>query len=208
VPVAVTSWCSFELSRSQRDLAVYVEIRELCLRSGLHFWDVGGQLYDLRNRADRLSLGFQAVQAEDMSEYIRENVKRGIDGAAIAGRPHGKLTYGYRRIYDGRTGAFLEQVANTELQIAVNGEGVTSRFSPSGVVREIFTRLDAGVPISTIEHDLNLRGIPGPHSDRWRRGTIRKIATNPAYIGKRVLRVRLSARGLGTGWFRRNCSGR
>jgi hypothetical protein len=65
----------WEISRRERDLAVYVQIRDLC--------------FDLRDRNDRMFLGFQAVQAEFQADYIRDNVKRGIDGASAAGRPHG-----------------------------------------------------------------------------------------------------------------------
>src|SRR4051812_22635101 len=87
----------WEISRNQRDLAVFVQIRDLCTEVGMYFWLVGGVLYDLRDKNDRMMLGFQAVQAEWLADSIRDNVKRGIDGAAADGRPHGKVTYGYRR---------------------------------------------------------------------------------------------------------------
>src|SRR5690606_4842180 len=45
----------WEISRKERDLAVYVKIRDLCLRVGLNFWMVGGNLYDLRDKNDRRS---------------------------------------------------------------------------------------------------------------------------------------------------------
>ena len=48
----------WEISRNQRDLAVYVQIRDLCTQFGMHFWLVGGVLYDLRDKNDRMMLGF------------------------------------------------------------------------------------------------------------------------------------------------------
>jgi site-specific DNA recombinase len=48
---------------------------------------IGGVLYDLRDKNDRMMLGFQAVQAEWLADSIRDNVLRGIVGAAEAGRP-------------------------------------------------------------------------------------------------------------------------
>ncbi|MGH2600226.1 MAG: recombinase family protein, partial [Dehalococcoidia bacterium] len=181
----------WEISRKERDLAVYVQIRDLCFEVGLYFWLVGGQLFDLRDRNDRMFLGFQAVQAEFQSDYIRDNVRRGIDGAAAAGKPHGKVTYGYRRIYDSRTKAFLRQEPDTEPREAVGAVGAAGtvhEYSPADVVREIFERVSGGVPLITIQNDLNDRGVPSSQGKAWLRGIIRKMALNPAYIGKRVLR--------------------
>jgi len=105
-----------EMARRQRDLAVYVQIRDLCLRSGLFFWSLGGSLYDLRERVDRMSLSFQAVQSEDQAEYIRDNVLRGVEGAALSGRPPGALAQ-YSRLYDQKTPALLAQSPDTEPSI-------------------------------------------------------------------------------------------
>ena len=186
----------WEVSRSQRDLAVYVAIRDLCVRVGLHFWLVGGVLFDLRDRNDRMMLGFQAVQAEFQSDYIRDNVLRGIVGAAQAGRPHGRITYGYRRIYDSRTRALLRQEPDTESRQATAVDGTVSEYTRAGVVREIFDRVAGGVPLIVIEKDLNARGIPASRGGTWLRGIIRKIALNPAYLGKRVLRGEVVGEGM------------
>ncbi len=178
----------WEISRRERDLAVYVQIRDLCFEVGLYFWLVGGQLFDLRDRNDRMFLGFQAVQAEFQSDYIRDNVKRGIDGAAAAGRPHGRGTYGYERVYHSRTKAFLEQRPDEEPHTAIGKDGTEETYTRAGIVREIYKKIAQGVPLIRIEEDFNDRGIPASQGGVWRRGIIRKIALNPAYIGKRVLR--------------------
>jgi DNA invertase Pin-like site-specific DNA recombinase len=180
----------WEISRKERDLSVYVKIRDLCLRVGLNFWLVGGNLYDLRDKNDRMNLGIQAVQAEWLADSIRDNVQRGINLAAEAGRPHGKVTYGYRRIYHQRTKALLRQEPDDEVHEATGLDGTESTYSHCGVVREIFKRVAAGDSIVSIEHSLNDRGIPSPQHGQsgWLRSIVRKIAINPAYIGKRVLR--------------------
>ena len=178
----------WEVARSQRDLAVYVAIRDLCVRVGLNFWLVGGVLFDLRDRNDRMMLGFQAVQAEFQADYIRDNVLRGIVGAAQAGRPHGKITYGYRRIYDVRTRALVRQELDTEPRAVTAADGTVGEYSPAAVVAEIFDKVAGGVPLIAVERDLTDRGIPSPQGKLWVRGVIRRIALNPAYIGKRVLR--------------------
>jgi DNA invertase Pin-like site-specific DNA recombinase len=181
----------WEISRKERDLAVYVKIRDLCMAEGLNFWMVGGNLYDLRDKNDRMNLGIQAVQAEWLADSIRDNVKRGIDLAAEAGRPHGKVTYGYRRIYHQRTKALVRQELDDEPREAVAvADGTVSTYSHAGIVKEIFTRVAAGDPLIIIERDLNARGVPSPENGAsgWLRGIIRKIAMSPAYIGQRVLR--------------------
>ncbi|HZM79500.1 MAG TPA: recombinase family protein [Candidatus Limnocylindrales bacterium] len=145
-------------------------------------------MFDLRDKNDRMFLGFQAVQAEFQGDYIRDNVKRGIDGAAAAGRPHGKTTYGYQRTYDSKTKALLSQDPDNEVHEATGESGGVTTYSCAGVVKEIFEKVSAGVPLITIERDLNARGIPSPQGKTWLRTIVRKIAMNPAYIGKRVLR--------------------
>ena len=46
----------WEISRKERDLAVYVKIRDMCHEVGLYLWLLGGVLYDLRDKNDRMML--------------------------------------------------------------------------------------------------------------------------------------------------------
>jgi site-specific DNA recombinase len=71
-----------------------------------------------------------------------------------------------------------------------------SPYTPAGIVREIFERVASGVPLIKIEEGLNARGVPSPEGKAWRRGIVRKIALNPAYIGKRVLRGEVVGDGM------------
>jgi DNA invertase Pin-like site-specific DNA recombinase len=189
----------WEISRKERDLAVYVQIRDMCTEVGMFFWLVGGVLYDLRDKNDRMMLGIQAVQAEWLADSIRDNVLRGIVGAAEAGRPHGKVTYGYRRIYHTRTRALERQEADTELRTATAADGTVTEYSHAGIVRDIFAKVGSGVPLIHIEEELNAKGIPSPEGATWRRGIIRKMAMNPAYIGKRVLNGKIVGDGIWKG---------
>lgn len=184
------------ISRNQRDLAVFVQIRDLCLEVGLHFWLVGGVLFDLRDKNDRMMLGFQAVQAEFQADSIRDEVLRGMAGAARAGRPHGKVTFGYRRIYDQRTRALLRQEPDTEPRTATGRDGTETVYTRAGVVESIFGQVAGGVPLNLINNELNDAGIPSPEGALWRRGVIRRIAMNPAYIGKRVYQGAIVGEGI------------
>jgi DNA invertase Pin-like site-specific DNA recombinase len=186
----------WEMARRERDLAVYVQIRNMCMEAGMFFWLVGGALFDLRDKNDRMNLGFQAVQAEFMADSIRDNVLRGIVGAAEAGRPHGKLTYGYRRIYHSRTRALERQEPDTEIRQATAADGTVTEYSHASVVRDIFAKVGKGVPLIQIERELNDKGIPSPQGKQWLRVIIRRIAMNPAYIGKRVFRGEVFGDGI------------
>ncbi len=189
----------WEISRQERDLAVYVKIRDMCTEIGMYFWLVGGVLYDLRDKNDRMMLGFQAVQAEWMADTIRDNVLRGIVGAAEAGRPHGKVTYGYRRIYHQRTRALVKQEPDTEIRTATGEDGTVIEYTRADIVRAIIEKVGKGEPLIHIEEELNAKGIPSPEGATWRRGIIRKMAMNPAYIGKRVLRGEVVGDGIWPG---------
>jgi len=162
----------------------------------MFFWMVNGVLFDLRDKNDRMMLGFQAVQAEWMADAIRDNTLRGIEGAAEAGRPHGKITYGYRRIYHPRTRAFERQELDTEVHEATADDGTVTQYTRVEVVREIFGKVAGSVPLIMIERSLNERGIPSSRGSIWRRSIIRKMAKNPAYIGKRVLRGEVVSDGV------------
>lgn len=67
----------WELARQQRDLSVYTQVRAMSEEAGVFFWLVGGTLYDLRDRNDRMMLGQLSVQAEFQSDYLRDNIMRG-----------------------------------------------------------------------------------------------------------------------------------
>ncbi|HEY3004206.1 MAG TPA: recombinase family protein, partial [Kribbellaceae bacterium] len=87
------------------------------------------------------------------------------------------------------------------------GDGRAVEDSPAWVVREIFRRIAAGDSYSSIIRDLNARRVPTagtllmerngghrpgrPNKDpsmplRWTLSGIKVIASNPAYIGKRI----------------------
>ena len=100
------------------------------------------------------------------------------------------MTYGYRRIYDQRTKALVRQEPDTEIRTAAGADGTVTEYSHAGIVRDNFKKVAAGVPLITIEEQLNAKGIPSPEGKTWRRGIIRKQVMNPAYIGKRVFRGR------------------
>lgn len=179
----------WEISRRERDLRVFTEIRDLCMESGLNYWLVSGVLYDIRDRNDRMMLGMQAVQAEFQADYIRDNVMRGLVGAAEAGRPPGKIAYGYRRIYDTRTKALLRQEPDTEIHEAVAADGTVTEYTRAGIIQYLFEEVSSGTSLHALAWRLTEQGVPSPRGGvRWRNTIIRTMTRNPVYIGKRVFR--------------------
>lgn len=200
----------WELSRRERDMAIFVQIRDLCVELGPFFWLVGGELYDVRSRHDRSILGFQAQQAESGADAISEGVLRGLAANAEQGKPHGPVPFGYRRIYHPRTHKFVEQVPdedgfytseNGDQVPRIDGEG--ARWSPAGVVRDMYEDALAYVPIKSIVAKLNARGVPTPRQlaateqatplgperwryARWSQNAVRRLLLNPANIGIRT----------------------
>src|SRR4051812_31771837 len=78
---------------------------------------------------------------------------RGFTAAAVSGRPHAQVVYGYERVYDGGSGAFVEQRPPP-----VHAE----------IVREIVRRLGKGDAVTAIAKDLTRRRIPAPAgATRW-----------------------------------------
>lgn len=171
---ALLTW---ESSRATRDLADYAALRDLCAKHGVK-WGYSGTLYDLDARSDRFRTGLDALMAEDEAARTSERVRRATRARATAGTPHGKIPYGYRREYDPATGALLQQVPDEQT---------------APVVREIHRRIIEGDSLRTIATDLTSRGITPPRppltanrAPGWIPSTVKRIATNPAYAGRRV----------------------
>jgi site-specific DNA recombinase len=169
----------WELTRQQRKLGVFVELRDLCRDRGV-LWVIRDRVYDLNNHADLLMLGFLSVMGEGDSEIYSERTLRGKRSSAEMGRPAGRVPYGYQRIYDPRTKAWLRDEADL-----FNGDGAAVENSPAWIVGEIFRRLAAGESARSIGIDLDARGVATKYGGAWRAGQINYIAQNPTYIARR-----------------------
>ncbi|MFB8031330.1 recombinase family protein, partial [Streptomyces sp. NPDC055990] len=174
---------SWESSRAQRDLKVYMTLREICEETGA-LWCYDGRIHDMRNAEDRRRTAQDAVDDEYEAAKTSKRVLRDMRANAEAGRPHGKLAYGYRIVRDARTGRAEDRVPDEET---------------APIVREIVERLLAGEPGRRIAMDLNRRGIPAPRPSRkkvpegedplpapWRPNTMMKLAMSPTYAALRT----------------------
>ncbi|MBF6515308.1 recombinase family protein [Nocardia cyriacigeorgica] len=183
---------SWESSRAQRNLKVYLMLREICEESG-SLWCYDGRIYDMSDPADRRRTAMDAVEDEYEVERTRRRVMRDMRDNAAAGRPHGKIAYGYRIVRDDRTGRAIDRVPDEDV---FDAEGNLVRVGTATIVREIAQRLLEAESIRSITIDLNRRGIPAPRPMRkgpnkgkpgpWLTQTVTTLMRSPTYAGLRV----------------------
>jgi site-specific DNA recombinase len=161
---------TWEASRTGRDLDAYVELRNLCEANGV-LWSYSGETYDLAKRSDRKRTAMDAIDAEDEAERSRERILRSTRAQAVSGKPHGRRLYGYDRQYDSTTGELVNNVADP---------------AEAAIVVEVARRFAGGESAYSICVDLNRRGIPTGTGSEWRGDQIKRMLTNPAYVGDRV----------------------
>lgn len=163
---------TWEASRAQRDLVAYGELRDLCA-STKTLWSYSGRTHDLTQSHDRFTTGLDALLAEREADQIAERVQRAVRANALAGRPHGRRLYGYRRLYDPDTGRLLGQEPHPE---------------EAPVVRRMFADYLAGYSPKSIADDLTERGIMTGTGIPWIDTQVFRALGNPAYAARRVHR--------------------
>ncbi|MFM9368098.1 recombinase family protein [Streptomyces sp. Da 82-17] len=152
----VIAWGS---TRLQRDVAIYARLRDACAAHGV-LWCYGGKVYDLTNKDDRFRTGLDALLGEREVDELRDNIMRTLRANALDGKPHGQPSYGYRRVYDERTGAY----------VCTEADAVEAL-----VVDEIVTGVGDGRESTKIARALNLRGVTPP-TPYWSKGQVKRLA--------------------------------
>jgi len=177
----------WESSRGDRKLATWAELLDTCRDNGVLIHVTSHHhTYDVRRRRDYKTLAEDGIDNADESEKLSERVRRGMADSRSQGRPHGRIPYGYERIYNEKNKELVEQRA---------------KEPEATIVREIFTRVASGDPIIAVATDLNAGrvkteqavrmlterpgGVPSPTGKRWARDVVRRIALNYIYVGKR-----------------------
>jgi site-specific DNA recombinase len=179
----------WESSRGSRKVSEWVTLIELCEERGVRIHITSdGKTYDLSDARDRRSLQEDAVDAEYESSKVSKRTKRAAAATAAAGKPSGRVPFGYRRTYHPETRKLVAQEQEpTEAKVIV----------------ELFDRLHKGHSLHSIAADFEQRGIrgrptpakpatPSRHARPAKPGVVfsaqhlRSLALNPAYSGKRV----------------------
>lgn len=173
----------WEISRATRDRQVWATLVTACLAMDVKI-TVCGRVHDPADPDDGFMLDLTAALAVRESAVTSKRIKRNVRAAALDGQVHGKIAYGYRRIYNPLTRALDRQEADPE---------------QAAVVAEIFQRVADGDTGYSIADDLNTRWVPSPHQARserlghaieapypWTLEQVHRIASNPTYAGLRA----------------------
>lgn len=164
----------WETARGGRREVTYFELLELCRARGTKIYIfTHDRLYDLHRRSDWRSLAQEVIDSADLSGKISEGSQRGKRKIAMAGKPAGRLLYGYIREYDPHTGEYLRQLEHPQ---------------QGPVVRQMADAVLAGKPSLEIARTLNIAGITTARGVQWRGRDIGRLLINPAYVRKRVHR--------------------
>lgn len=166
----------WEPSRADRDLETWVTFVSRCRARGVLVHLTGdGDTLDPRNPSHWHRLITGGVDAAMESEKISKRVRRGTARAAAAGKPHGPAPFGYERVI----------VGEEKTPYGPKPVKEQRKSADAPIVVEIFERIARSDPLNAIVQDLNARGVRPPMGGRWSRYSVRQMATNVAYLGKR-----------------------
>ena len=151
----------WESSRGSRELEDWASFLNLCREHSVLIMVCthGDRVYDVRNGRDWRTLAEDGVDSAYESEKISLRGRRAAASRKAAGRPLGRVSTGYRRVYDSATGRLTGQEPDPEA-------------GPR--VRQLITAIADGVPVSRAAKAAGIRHQTALH-----------IARNPANIGMR-----------------------
>lgn len=164
---------AYNAARYYRDLEAYVRLRNACVTANVLLC-YNGQVYDLSRRDDLKATAMHAVDAEDEAQGLYDQNLRTATLQAEAGKPHGKMLYGYLREY--------AVVGGRRRCIGQYEDPVKGRY-----VYQALERADTGHSIGSIKRWLH--GIPEaarPDGAPWSNRNVRSLLLNRAYLGERL----------------------
>jgi site-specific DNA recombinase len=162
---------AWEGSRNSRQVREWVELIDAARDAGVVFFiTTHERTYDPDNPTDYKALINDANDAQYESAKTRKRIVRSMNRAAEAGRPHGIVAYGYRRVYDPQSGRLVGQEPHPD---------------EAPVVRRMFELVNAGHSLRSVSRAFNADGIPTRKGGEWLAATIRRMAINPTYAGLR-----------------------
>lgn len=160
----------WDATRGDRTPSTWAFFLERCRKHNVQIHAVRDRhTYSLDSPRDWKTLHDAGVDAGYESEVRSSDVRRGVAGAALKGKAHGRAAWGYRRVYDEHDRKVFTQVPDEN----------------APVVKEIIERIARRDPIVHICDDLDARGIAAPGGGKWHRNSLRQVAQRPTYAGLR-----------------------
>lgn len=164
----------WEGSRGSRKVSEWAQLLDLLAERHKLVWiHTHGRMYDPTNHRDRRTLLEEAVDAEYETGKSSDRLRRDAAARAAVGAPAGPLSFGYRSVYDDRTGRLVRREPDPD-------SGWVER------VVELFERFTAGSALTTIEKDWAARGVVNKKGNPLTIVELRSILRNRVYIGERV----------------------
>jgi site-specific DNA recombinase len=151
----------WEASRLSRDMATLIALRDLCMAREVAL-SYGGQLVDV---ADAKFI-IDGMMAEQESWRSRERTMRAHNANLVAGRPHGRLPYGYRIIRDPASGKAIGREPDP---------------AQAPLIQEAARRVLDGHTVKSVVRWLQTKDPIG-----WDAGKLRRILLNPSTAGYRT----------------------
>lgn len=160
----------WEVSRGDRQMDTWVPFVSACRDHSVQIYVTSAEtLYNPAKAAHRKALLDAGSDAEHETEKLSARSRKGVAGAALAGKAHGPVGYGFTRIYDAHDRKKFTQVPNEDAPIAA----------------AIIERIARRDPLIRIAKELNAAGIPAPGGGEWTYVGVRELAKNAAYAGLR-----------------------
>jgi site-specific DNA recombinase len=166
----------WESSRGDRKAWEWLRFLETCRDRGVRIYiETDRRLYDMSVRRDWQTLAEDGVDNQAESDKIALRVTRAMADNAVNGKVHGVPAYGYKRQHE----------------LTPSGRRIVAGQEPhpaeAAVVRRIFAALAAGESLRAVTAALNKDPGAATRSGRpWVTSSVRGIALNYTYIGKRV----------------------
>jgi site-specific DNA recombinase len=110
---AIDLLVAWEVSRLARNMPDYTRLREACDAHGVG-WLIGGTRRAAGDQNAVLMDDLQLVMGTNESAKNRERIVRNVRQNAERGRPHGRVPYGYKRVYDLHSGHLVRQEPDPE----------------------------------------------------------------------------------------------
>lgn len=162
----------WEVARADRTMDSWVPFVSACGRQGVRLHVTSLETtYDPRKAAHRKALLDMGSTAEAETGQLSERARKGVRGAALSGKAHGRSAFGYTREYG-------PIVSGKRTFTEVHNEDI-------GVAVEIITAVSKRVSLTSIAKLLNERPAGERGRRSWTYKAIKYLVRNPAYVGKR-----------------------
>lgn len=162
-------WDVDRLTRTPRELEDVIDLAD---RHGLALASVGGEI-DLATPQGRMTARIKGTVARHETEQQSRRLKRKLRERAEAGKAHGAVAYGYRRV--------IEHDDNG------NRLGASDELMPeqAEVIRESARLLLAGQSLRSVAAELNRRGSTSARGLPWNSATLKQVLVRDRNAGLR-----------------------